>query len=110
MDPMSTDTMAVSEQSEGKQVYLSCCTEDLIAVEMEAWRRGYQAAEAAAPTTLQSVAALAAAGEAACNQALLQYVPMDVDRFTDVFVRAWCGGYCTRASELSLQAAPPIIH
>ena len=110
MDPMSTDTMAASEQSEGKHVYLSCCTEDLITIEMEAWRRGYQAAETDAPATLPSVKAVAEAGECACNQALLLYVPLDVDRFADVFIRAWCGGYCTRARELSSHATPPVIH
>jgi hypothetical protein len=82
----------------------------MIEVEMEAWRRGYQAAEADAPATLQSVKAMSEAGESACNEALLRYVPLDVDRFTDVFVRAWCGGYCSRARELQPQAAPPTIH
>jgi hypothetical protein len=110
LDPMSTDTMAASGLGEGNRVYLSCCTEDLIAVEMEAWRCGYQAAEADAPATLQRVAAMAEAGEYACNQALLLYVPLDVDRFADVFVRAWCGGYCTRVRELSPQSAPLTIH
>ena len=110
LDPMSTETVAASEQGESKRVYLSCCAQDLIAVEMEAWRRGYHAAETDAPATLQSVAAMAEAGEGACNQALLLYVPLDVDRFADVFVRAWCGGYCTRARELSPQSVPPTIH
>jgi hypothetical protein len=109
-DPMNSDRMPATEAGEEERVYLSCSAEDLIALEMEAWRRGYQAAEAAAPAGLLRLEALAEAGEAACNQALLLYVPLDVDRFADVFVRAWCGGYCTRARELSLQAAPPIIH
>jgi hypothetical protein len=110
LDPMSTDSMAARPQCEGERVYLSCCAEELIVVEMEAWRRGYQAAEADAPAMLPSVKAVAEAGESACNEALVQYVPLDVDRFTDVFVRAWCGGYCSRARELQQQSAPPTLH
>jgi hypothetical protein len=104
------DAMPSSEQAEGELVYLSCSAEDLIAVEMEAWRRGYQSAETASPAPLLRLEAVAEVAEVACHQALLLYVPLDVDRFADVFVRAWCGGYCTRARELSLPATPPTVH
>ena len=112
MDPTRPDAMAESVQSEleEERVYLSCSAEDLIEVEMEAWRQGYQAAESASLAALQSLNAVAEAGEGACRQALSRYVPLDVTRFTDVFVRAWCGGYCTRARELKQSAAPPTIH
>jgi hypothetical protein len=110
MNPMNTDVTAAGEQVEGERVYLSCSAEDLIAVEMEAWKRGCRAAEAAGPEALQSLEAVSAKAEDACNQALLMYVPLDVGRFADVFVRGWCAGYCTRARELSPQATPPVTH
>jgi hypothetical protein len=110
MDPMDPGATAESEQRDGEPVYLSCTAEDLIVVEMEAWRRGYQAATTDAAAALQSLEAVAEAGEGACNQALSLYVPLDIARFADVFVRAWCGGYCTRAREFKPLAAPPITH
>jgi hypothetical protein len=111
MDPVTPDVLGASAEGEEERVYLSCSPEDLIVVEMEAWQRGYQAAQAAPPgTTVPSLEAIAAAGKGACNQALLLYVPLDIERFVDVFVRAWCGGYCTRAQELTRSSTSSIIH
>ena len=36
LDPMNPDAMAASVQKEAERVYLSCCAEDLIVVDMEA--------------------------------------------------------------------------
>lgn len=83
-------------------VYIACSPEDLIAVEMDAWRQGYDTASVdnkAAERTLPDIEWL---GEGACEEALRRYVPMSLERFHDVYVRAWCAGYCIRLRELGL--------
>jgi hypothetical protein len=44
--------------------------------------------------------------EKVCDEALKVYFPLDLDRFRDVFTRAWCAGYCTglRRTEVHKQA------
>ena len=83
----------------GEQIYISCCVEDLIGVEMDAWKRGYDQAHSDGLATLRDIEAIEHAAENALDEALLVYVPLDLTRFRDVFIRAWCGGYCTRLHE-----------
>jgi hypothetical protein len=83
-------------EADGHLIYLACSPEDLIAVEMDAWTRGFSkagmvetSAEPASITDIEQAAKMA------CDQALKVYIPLDLDRFRDVFTRAWCAGYCT---------------
>jgi hypothetical protein len=66
-------------------------------VEIVAWTRGCDRAGLDVPPKLKSVEAIVHVAEQACDEALQSYVPMDVDRFRDVFTRAWSAGYCSRA-------------
>jgi hypothetical protein len=82
---------------EGSQlIYLACSPEDLIAVEMDAWACGFRDAgkvsESPEPDCMRTIAQ---AAEQVCEQALQTYIPLDLDRFRDVFIRAWCAGYYT---------------
>jgi hypothetical protein len=78
------------------QVYLACTAEDLIKVEMDAWALGCDRATAAVEPALDNMTEIVQASERACDEALAMiYVPLDVQRFRDVFTRAWCAGYCT---------------
>jgi hypothetical protein len=86
---------AASAHETGAQpIYLSCTAEDLIRVEMEAWERGFNQAEIDAFGAQEDIAAIERAAEQVCYQSLDRYVPLDLDRFRDVFTRAWCAGYC----------------
>ena len=76
-------------------IYLACSAEDLIGIEMNAWALGSTRAAVDAESVLQNVMAIEEASERACDEALEIYIPLDLDRFRDVFTRAWCGGYCS---------------
>jgi hypothetical protein len=94
----------------GHLIYLACSPEDLIAVEMDAWARGFSEAgriETVLDTANMSL--IEQEAETACVQALKVIIPLDLDRFRDVFTRAWCAGYCTglRHTELHKQAPGP---
>jgi hypothetical protein len=82
---------------EGSQtIYLSCSSEDLIAVEMDAWTCGFsEAGKVETSEEPDNIRLVEQASEQACDQALQIYIPLDLDRFRDVFTRAWCAGYCT---------------
>ncbi len=82
-------------ESVAPPIYLSCSAEDLILVEMEAWDRGFKQATADSIVALEDIAAIEQTAEQVCDQSLQVYVPMDLYRFRDVFIRAWCAGYCT---------------
>ena len=87
------------------QVYVGCSHEELIAIEMDAWKRGYKRADTDGPAAMRDLAVVAAASEAACDDALQVYVPMELGRFRDVFTLAWCAGYWTRVQEFGMPAA-----
>lgn len=91
-----------------QRIYIACGVEDLISVEMDAWKRGYDRAEADGLAALQDMAAVERAAQAACDVALEVYVPLDQARFCDVFVRAWCGGYFTQLRESQPRVASTI--
>jgi hypothetical protein len=82
---------------EGSQlIYLACSPEDLIAVEMDAWACGFRdAGTVSASPEPGGMRSIEQTAELVCEQALQTYIPLDLDRFRDVFVRAWCAGYCT---------------
>jgi hypothetical protein len=81
---------------EGQLIYLSCSPEDLIAVEMDAWTRGFSEADLVETSPgPASMPLIEQAAERVCDQALELYIPLDLARFRDVFTRAWCAGYCT---------------
>ena len=91
------DTADSLDESETlTSIYLACTAEDLIWVEIHGWELGSGRAVVHAKPVLESMRAIQAASELACDEALEMYVPMDVDRFRDVFTRAWCAGYCSR--------------
>lgn len=101
----STAYQALEIEQTAQPIYLACSVEELILVEMDAWNQGYGRAVAdnAPMQRLRELATVERAAEEACDVALLSYVPMDLLRFRDVFVRAWCGGYCTRLHERGTQ-------
>ena len=89
----------VDPRAEPARIYMSCCPEDLIAVEMDAWRHGYDAASADAKAAERTLPDIEWLGEGACEVALRRYVPMNLERLHDVYVRGWCTGYCIRLLE-----------
>jgi hypothetical protein len=85
-----------SPEAGGRLIYLACSPEDLIAVEMDAWNSGFsEAGKIETSPEPGSMTHIERAAETACDQALRIYIPLNLDRFRDVFTRAWCAGYCT---------------
>ena len=80
-------------------IYLACTAEDLIRVEMHAWELGNDRATGDSAPVLESITAIQEASERACDEALVTFIPLDLDRFRDVFTRAWCAGYCSRIGQ-----------
>jgi hypothetical protein len=80
-------------------IYLACTPEDLIRVEMDAWGLGNDRAAVESEPVLPGISAIREASERACDDALEICVPLDLDRFRDVFTRAWCAGYCNRVGQ-----------
>jgi hypothetical protein len=77
--------------------YVGADTESLIAIQMDAWARGYATASAA--TAQLTMGQIERAARNACDEALARCIPFDEGRFCDVFVLAWCGGYCSYLRE-----------
>lgn len=96
---MTPQDLTVDHQLAQEPIYISSGVEGLIAVQMDAWKRGYECAGADGPAAIRDIAALQRAAEDACDEALLVYVPMDLARFRDIYMIAWCAGYCTRRQE-----------
>lgn len=92
----------VGSQVEQESIYISCCPEELIAVEMDAWRHGYDAASADKKAADRTLPDIEWQGEGACEEALRRYVPMNLERFHEIYVRGWCTGYCIRVRELGV--------
>ena len=86
-----------NEMTGSTPIYLACSPEELLGVEIQAWTQGCDRAGLDIPAKLKSIQAVEQAAEKACDEALHIYIPMDVDRFRDVFPRAWSAGYCSRA-------------
>jgi hypothetical protein len=93
----TTDSLYESEAR--TTIYLACTPEELIMVEMDAWELGTDWAAGESTPVLPSIAAIREVSERACDDALKLCVPLDLDRFRDVFTRAWCAGYCSRVSK-----------
>lgn len=81
------------------QIYTGSSREELVTIETDAWKRGYERAVADGAAVMRELAQVERASEAACNEALLVYCPMELNRFRDVFTLAWCGGYWTHVQE-----------
>jgi hypothetical protein len=75
-------------------IYIGTSTEALIEVQLDAWERGYQMA-VQAMELLDTFTEIASAAENACHEALRRYIPLDEERFCDIFTLAWCAGYCS---------------
>jgi hypothetical protein len=75
-------------------IYIGTSTEALIEVQLDAWDRGFQMA-AQAMELLDTFTEIASAAENACDEALSRYIPLDEERFCDIFTLAWCAGYCS---------------
>lgn len=105
---MMAQTVTTDIPLETQQIYTTCSTEELITVEMDAWKRGYSRAVADGPAAMRVLADVLRASETACDEALLIYVPMDLARFRDIFMRAWSCGYHMRMQELESAAAPVV--
>jgi hypothetical protein len=93
---MSPDTIP-SEMTGSTPIYLSCSPDELLRVEILAWTQGDDQAGLGIPPRLQSIEAVRQSAEQVCELALRIYIPLDVERFRDVFTRAWSAGYCSRA-------------
>lgn len=89
--------------------YCSCSHEELIALQIEAWAQGAACAKTDSSHALRDFATIEQRAEAACDEALQQYVPLELARFRDVFTLAWVGGYCaargTTGNTSSVQGA-----
>jgi hypothetical protein len=74
---------------------------------MDAWTRGFtEAGKVESPQEPDSMRLIEQAAEQVCAQALQIYIPLDLDRFRDVFIRAWCAGYCTGLRRTDQQQPP----
>lgn len=94
-----------ADQEALQRIYISCGTGDLIAVEMDAWKRGYERAVADGAAIMHDLAVVELASDAACDEALHVYVPMELGRFRDIFTLAWCAGYWTKVQESEMSVA-----
>lgn len=75
-------------------IFISCCPEELVEVELEALRQGRERARADGTQALRDMQAISKTAATACDRALAeQYVALDEGRFRDVFTLAWCAGY-----------------
>ena len=88
----------VSSPSVSAPRYWSCSHEELIALQIEAWALGAGCAKADGSRALRDLVVIEQRAEAACDEALLIYVPLELARFRDVFTLAWVGGYCASRS------------
>ncbi|HEX6123033.1 MAG TPA: hypothetical protein VFY89_07730 [Ktedonobacterales bacterium] len=84
-------------------LYIGSGIESLVELEITAWEEGYQAAN---EPCLRCMDEIYRAAAAACEQALTRYIPLDEERFTDIFTIAWSAGYCTHGRELQRASAP----
>ena len=82
-----------------QQIYVGCSHEDYVTIEMAAWKRGYERAIADGLAVMRDLIVVGRASEIACDEALCMYVPMELNRFRNIFTLAWCGGYWTRVQE-----------
>lgn len=105
---MMPQTPVTNGPAGGQQIYIACAVEDLIGVEMDAWKRGYDRAREEGPAASRDIMVVERIANDGCDEALKVYVPLDLTRFCDVFVRAWCGGYFTRLREQPPRAASPL--
>lgn len=78
---------------ESATIYLGCTRDDLVEVEIVAWTSGCEAAKSAGATTLPDLAILDRHAQAAVEEALSHYIPLDLARFRDVYALAWLAGY-----------------
>lgn len=99
----------ISSPSVPDPKYWSCSHEELIELQIEAWALGAGCAKAEGSRVLRDLVAIEQRAEAACDEALLIYVPLELARFHDVFTLAWVGGYCASrgasGSESGVQGA-----
>lgn len=85
---------AISPLPARPPVFISCCPDELVEVELEALRQGRERARADGPAALREMQAVSEAAATACDRALAeQYIALDEARFRDVFTLAWCAGY-----------------
>jgi hypothetical protein len=96
---MLSHDVAAESHLAPEEIYISSSNADLIAVGMDAWKRGYDQAVEDGPAALRDLAEVERAGEEACDEALQVYIPMDLGRFRETYTLAWCGGYCTQVQE-----------
>lgn len=102
---MGSQHQAIGSQQMPQQVYTGCSREELITIGMEAWKRGYERAVADDAAVMRDLLMVEQASEAACDEALLVYFPMELDRFRDIFTLTWCSGYWTRVKEPRIAAS-----
>lgn len=73
---------------------ISCCDEELVEVELEALRQGAEQARRDGQHYLTTMAAVSKAAAIACNRSLeILYLPLDEQKYREVFTLAWCAGY-----------------
>jgi hypothetical protein len=93
-DSLTPSTAVSPLAAPAAPVFISCCPEELVEVELEALRQGRARARADGAQALCRPQAISEAAAAACERALAeQYVALDEARFRDVFTLAWCAGY-----------------
>lgn len=77
---------------------ISCCDEELVEVELEALRQGAEQARQDGSRHLIGMQAIRKAAVVACDRSLeVQYLPLDEQRFREVFTLAWCAGYLSQS-------------
>jgi hypothetical protein len=91
-----TDSARLVGAVEKEVTYIACSREDLVDVAIDAWDRGFEAADADGAQAATDMAQIETRAREACDAALADYVPLDMPRFCDVFTLAWVGGYRAR--------------
>jgi hypothetical protein len=92
------------------QRFISCCQEELIELELEAFEQGGDQAVADGELAHHDVSRTLEGAVRACNRALAeQYFALDEAKFREVFTLAWCAGYRvhTRTARQTVHGRPP---
>jgi hypothetical protein len=84
-------------------MYIGSGSAALVELEIAAWQQGYAAM---ANPPLRDMDEIHHAACAACDEALSDYIPLDQDRFCDIFTLAWSAGYCMHVREVDRARAP----
>ncbi len=99
---MSIPEMGSDSDFGGRPTYVGTSRQELVDLELDAWEQGARQADADGSAALTEFADIDAAANAACEDTLRIYIPLDLARFRDVYTRGWAAGYYARVRRLGM--------